>query len=142
MKMDNSKRYQEEDRIIKKYWFIKPDDRLFDNLMVFGFECGSGWFKLIEETFDRIKEYLETNHPEIDSNIFQITQVKEKYGRLIIYVSSSVEEVYDILSRAERASMTICEICGKPGKLVKYNGWYLTRCDKCLELFGDKDKID
>lgn len=94
---------------------------------------GRGWASLIEEVFEEAKKY-----PHI-----KITQVKEKWGLLRIYVDQSVEltdslfendksvkEFWRFLSEMEHKSGKVCEDCGEPG-FQRKGGWIRTLCDKC-----------
>ena len=49
---------------MKDYTFIRPDPYLQNNLMAFGFECGTGWHPLIIELFDKLQEIIDKN-PEL-----------------------------------------------------------------------------
>ena len=111
-----------------KYSIIKPDPNLKDNLMAFGIMTEEGWYPLIFECLDKIQEIVDRDNIDI-----QVTEIKEKYGTLRIYLSGYTDEMYDIVYAAEHKSETICEICGKQGELHKVNGWWMTRCDECLE---------
>jgi len=100
------------------------------NLMPFGFECGDGWFTLIDElctTIDRILEQDETLAKD-----FIVTQVKEKYGTLRFYTSPTPDLIHWVIDFAEGMSAKICERCGNPGK-PNNQGWITTLCAKCRE---------
>ncbi len=117
-----------------KYYFIKPDPKLQNNLMAFGAECGEGWYPLLEKTLDKILEYLETlNFPDD----FQIVQIKEKWGTLTIYTNYSDEFIDRVLHDARRESVNICEFCGMPGTIEQLNGWYKAVCSKCKEEYSN-----
>ncbi len=58
-----------------------------------------------------------------------IIQVKEKFGGLRIYADYYVKEIEDVIVEVGKESLTVCEECGNSGSLVKYNGWYKTRCE-------------
>lgn len=113
--------------------------KLFDpdndrNLVVmFGFECGNGWFDLLKECIGSIKEELETNPwntDEFGCNP-RITQIKEKYGILRFYMDSENDAISAIIRTAEDKSEVTCENCGHEGSLRCDNHWYFTRCDAC-----------
>lgn len=111
-----------------KYYFIKPDPTLKNNLMALGAECGEGWYSIIERALDRLLEYLETlNFPDD----FQILQIKEKWGTLDIYASYYDSIIDRIIEEAGSESARTCEFCGMPGTVEKINGWYKTICSKC-----------
>lgn len=50
------------------------------NLMCFGFECGDGWYKLLDELFHDLNEIENKHHLGLI-----LVQVKEKYGGLRCY---------------------------------------------------------
>ena len=113
---------------MKKYSIINPDPTLKDNLMAFGFECSEGWYPLIYETLDKIQAIVDRDNLDLE-----ITQIKEKFGELRIYTSGYTDEIEDIIQEATKKSLKTCEVCGEPGKLVEIHGWWMTRCEKCLE---------
>ena len=121
---------------MKKRDIIKPDPSLRSNLMAFGYECGKGWYPLIEKTLDKIEAALP---PEMKDD-FQVLQIKEKWGMLTIYTSSETEEIEKILKEATAESCKICEHCGNPANLVVEHGWYVTICPDCLNKMRDERK--
>lgn len=97
----------------------------------FPYECGEGWYDLIEATLDKL--YL------IDKNLL-LMQVKEKFGLLDIYYVTEYEhdslpaqQIYDIVNDARERSGRTCETCGLPGTLVVKNSWYKTLCETHAE---------
>ena len=112
---------------MKNYNIISPDPTLQTNLMAWGFMCGKGWFPLIEKLLDELQAIEDKEQYGL-----QITEVKEKWGRSRVYIKGGTDEIFDLIDRAERESETICELCGKPGKLRRDAGcWIMTRCDDC-----------
>jgi hypothetical protein len=126
---------------------------MFQNLNVdprypfpmFGFECGDGWFDIIwrlAEDLEKIekKELAETPIDRQAKQSLQngypwrlrVHQVKEKFGTLRFYVDSATDEIFERIHQAETESETICELCGKSGRL-RSGGWVRTLCDKCEE---------
>ena len=105
---------------------IRPDPDLQQNLMVFGFECGDGWYELL---YKLISDILATE----PSEDFELFQAKEKYGELRVYTNCSTDEIENLIRVAEDTSITICEMCGAKAKTQKVRGWYHTICDKCLK---------
>ena len=88
---------------------------------------GKGWAPLVNRVFDK----LETIKGSI-----KIVQVKEKWGGLRIYTDYSNKELDKVIYDAEKESLEICEVCGKPGKL-RGKTWYYTSCDEHIKP-GDK----
>ncbi|WP_133017397.1 hypothetical protein [Mycobacteroides abscessus] len=66
---------------------------------------------------------------------FEYAQIKQKWGELRVYVSGATAEARDLISAAEVASRTICEMCGEPGSPCQRRGWYRALCpDHAAEL--------
>lgn len=84
---------------------------------------GKGWASLINRVFDSLEN--------IKGSV-KIVQVKEKYAGLRIYTDYINDELDTVIRRVEQESFTICERCGKPGK-VRGKGWHYTACDQCAE---------
>ena len=110
---------------MKKYTIINPDPTLQSNLMAFGWQCGKGWYPLIEELIDKLQMIENKQHIGLE-----ITEIKEKYGGLRVYTNIGTDEIWDLIDGYERKSFTICEQCGKPGSLRNNHGWFTTLCDK------------
>jgi hypothetical protein len=90
------------------------------------FECGDGWYDLIYDTCNKIKNLVGDD--------FRFVQVKEKFGGLEMYFDGGDDEIYDIISKANEKSFKICEECGTKGKLREDSGhWFVTMCNKCWE---------
>jgi hypothetical protein len=64
----------------------------------------------------------------------EILQIKEKLGGLRFYVGFGQDSLHKAIAEAEKKSYEICEVCGKEGKLRKYNSWLSTRCEEHNEL--------
>ena len=102
--------------------------------MAWGFECGDGWYKILEELCQKVSK-LST---------FKFEQVKEKFGMLTIYFSAS-EGQHDIarkiVDEAEEKSCSVCEGCGGRGKRQSRGGWLSTECNKCMEIRNLYDEV-
>lgn len=129
--------------------FLRFRDTLFpkylrENLVImFGFECGDGWYDLLYQLFENLEEVVKkldlTKEPDFGTTeIFKfcILQVKEKYGGLRVYTNWETEEIADLISNAEKESFNICEVCGSPGKLRTDVGWIKVYCDLHHETIG------
>lgn len=90
---------------------------------------GKGWYDLVRELDVKISEIC----PE-----YEITQIKEKFGRLRYYIDMNQTDiddtqaavVHDLIHEAQDKSGKICAVCGNTGELGNYNGVYATRCEK------------
>jgi hypothetical protein len=94
---------------------------------LFGFECDDGWFEILKECIQKIKD------ESLEKDLFLTAdQVKEKYGTLKIYLNQYTDSLQKIIDEAEEKSGKTCENCGKEGKLRKLNKFWLSvRCDDC-----------
>lgn len=88
-------------------------------LMCWGFECGDGWFILIDVISD-----LMTKH---NSEITAI-QVKEKFGTLRYYHGPVDDYSIAVEQAAEFLSSLICEICSAPARRNYDSGWISFLC--------------
>lgn len=100
--------------------FNKPPNQ---SLMCFGCDCGDGWFELIKEMCERIKDY-----PDVE-----FIQIKEKFGTLRVYTGSVPDEVSDIIDEMCSRSATVCELCGASGKCISHSGWVRCMCEECYK---------
>ena len=103
-----------------------------ESLLPFGLECDDGWYVLLDTLCSRLA-VLEPQPTVI--------QVKEKYGTLRFYISGT-DEAFDLVDKAEAESATICETCGKEGKLCTTTGnaygWFKTLCVEHAKEFDYK----
>lgn len=86
---------------------------------------GRGWLNLVEETLDQIDASLLPEEVEV----LQVSDIKEKYGVLRIYVDNAPDAVEAIIEVAERRSATTCDRCGDYGR-VGGRGWLACRCGR------------
>ncbi len=101
--------------------------KLYAPFELFGVEVGKGWRPLVEPIYNRIQE-LNAQGAEIE-----ISQIKEKFGELCIYVHNAPDEIRDMIDFAVEKSHHVCEHCGKPAEwIISTNDWYFTLCPDCL----------
>jgi hypothetical protein len=97
--------------------------------MVFGFECGDGWFDIIYNLSAKISK--------LDPDC-RAMQVKEKFGGLRFYtggVNIDVsDEVWKVIDEAEEMSYMTCEKCGSLDDVKQTEtGWVYTLCKNCMD---------
>jgi hypothetical protein len=98
--------------------------------MCWGFP-GDGWYDLIFELSKKL-ELMILLLPEEARKEMKASQVKEKFGGLRFYMTYYDKEMAQLISKAERDSLHICEECGKPGQLIQA-GWLYTSCKDCAK---------
>lgn len=91
-------------------------------------EVGVGWFDLVYKASERIENLINSEQDATPS------QIKEKFGGLRFYVDLGKDpflkrEIKEILDKAEKDSLSICEMCGKPGSKVQPSGRIKTLCE-------------
>lgn len=120
----------------------QPHNHFFGNHCI-GDEVGAGWWPILLETFDCIDDAVK----EVPGAIFQIKQIKEKFGGLRIYCRTIVQDeveadhwiesevgaalrrkISEIIDDAGRKADRVCEVCGEPGE-IRNNRWMKTLCD-------------
>jgi len=98
-----------------------------------GFECNSGWDKLILTALDIVDAHLDSMHrTDPDAGHIVLDQIKEKFGTLRIYYtdhSKCPEYISGVFDFAEIMSHNICEKCGKPGSTRHNLSWIQTLCE-------------
>ena len=97
--------------------------KLFSNQHFWGFECGDGWYDILDHLCGALLTYTYG-----DEEIY-VDQVKEKFGRLRFYLSKEDDVMHGMVSMAEHMSGQICETCGERGK-TRDGSWFVTLCDK------------
>ena len=131
--------------------------------VLFGFECGDGWYVILKRLFSWIKWNVEQN----DYPMIVVDQVKEKFGGLRFYyeflpfkdhVWSKYHEKWNneekqrwfdnhcrVISGAteyaESLSYHICERCGSTDDVTTAgDGWIVTRCAQCRKEVKDAEE--
>src|SRR3546814_10010027 len=103
---------------------------LFDDLH-FGRACGDGWRAILRDLTTAIAQIV--GGPDREPGL-RVTQVKEKYGTLRVYVSGlpalHSDAVEAAILAAEIRSGEVCEVCGAEGLLRESSGgWWHAACD-------------
>ena len=89
---------------------------------------GPGWHGILVE--------LHGGLVKLDPG-YTVSQVKEKFGGLRVYLDFSVADsdgaMQDLINAAVTKADVTCEECGQPGSL-REGSWLLTLCDECQKL--------
>lgn len=86
------------------------------------------------------KQYLEDLKKQLkkDKMLYKwrITQLKEKFGRCVLYCNYGSSELYSIINKYESLSWHICIQCGKPATHTS-KGWIAPYCEECVNNSKD-----
>jgi hypothetical protein len=104
--------------------------------MCWGFECGDGWYNIIDQLCYNIQHHIDYNKRrqgvgvELE-DIPQVVavQVKEKFGSLRFYYDGGDDFISGLVAMAESMSTVTCMTCGKPGTMQK-EGWWHVACEE------------
>lgn len=108
---------------------VNRNKSMMETTMYWGFECGDGWFNIIDQLMDNIQHHIDWRNRKGEV-VLQVTvdQVKEKFGTLRFYYTGGDDYVRGLVSMAESMSGVTCESCGNPGKSTG-GGWIKTVCE-------------
>lgn len=131
-----------ESRLAEKFPFMRKKEqpvkgRIDDIYSAFGCECGDGWYDIIYNLCTEIEGLYESENEPMN---IEVVQIKEKFGTLRFYYHPGDyntpdfgDKLYNIIHRWEERSESVCEKCGKPGKLRNNLPWIRTLCDDCYK---------
>lgn len=145
--------------------FVERSKSPRESCMGRGFECGNGWFPIINSLCHNIQEHIDWNNKMVldddtdklglakkkrkktDRKLipqFVALQVKEKFGALRIYYSGGDEYCRGLVDMAASWSWSTCELCGNGGKrLVGHTtGWIGSVCEECSKKIKRPIKFD
>jgi hypothetical protein len=121
-----------DNKLCEKYPKIFADRNrpMTETCMCWGFECGDGWFNIIDQLCSNIQHHIDWKN-RTEEKVAQVVaeQVKEKFGTLRFYVRGGDDYTNGLISMAESMSSVTCEECGNPGK-TGGTGWVSTLCEE------------
>lgn len=120
-----------EESLYKKYpkLFRQKDLPVTETCMCWNFECGDGWYWIIDNLCSCIQDYIDAN----DKSQVEAVQVKEKFGQLRFYINGADDYVHGMISLAETMSYATCEMCGSTTDIMHTSGWVKTICGACYD---------
>jgi hypothetical protein len=130
---------QELDQLLcEKYpkMMVNRDKSMMETCMCWGFECGDGWFTILDQLMSNIQHHIDWNNKNFEKGYKQykqvpqvtLDQVKEKFGTLRFYYQGGDDEISGMVRMAESMSAVTCEQCGNPGT-TGGQGWISTLCE-------------
>ena len=133
-----------DNKLCEKYPLIFADRHKpkTESVMFWGFECGDGWYNIIDAmcaiiqghiNFQNNKRriYLEKNYEDIPDHVPQVVavQVKEKFGSLRFYYDGGDDYINGVVNMAVIMSEKTCMECGSPGTM-RTDGWWHVACEE------------
>ena len=124
---------QDRDKLLcEKYpkMMVDRNGDPMDTCMCWGFECGDGWFNILDQLMHNIQHHIDwmNRKEEVVPQVI-VDQVKEKFGSLRFYYSGGDDVIDGMVRMAESMSGVTCEVCGSPVIDVR-DEWEPTLCDK------------
>ena len=130
---------QELDKLLcEKYpkMLINRNKPMTETCMCWGFECGDGWFQILDSLMGNIQHHIDWNNKNFEKGYTQykqvpqvtLDQVKEKFGTLRFYYTGGDDYISGLVAMAESMSAVTCEQCGNPGT-TGGQGWISTLCE-------------
>jgi len=130
---------QELDELLcEKYpkMMVNRNKHMTETTMCWGFECGDGWFNIINQLMSQIQHHVDWKQDRKErfnqgDGCVQVTldQVKEKLGTLRFYYTGGDDHIRGLVTMAEAMSGVTCEKCGNAGHF-RGKGWYYTSCEE------------
>lgn len=134
-----------DEQLCEKYPKIFRDRNapMTQTAMCWGFECGDGWYNIINALCFQIQSHIDWRNSQrqllLKSNPHNIripdevpqvvaVQVKEKFGTLRFYTDGGNEITDGMIRMAEAMSAVTCETCGAAGE-HRGTTWLYTACD-------------
>jgi hypothetical protein len=127
-----------DEQLCKKYPLIFKNRHgdMKETLMCWGFECGDGWYQILDSLCGNIQHYIDWKNKSVAAGYKDWTpvpqvvavQVKEKFGGLRFYYDGGDEHISGMVRMAESWASHTCEECGAPGK-HRSGSWIRTLCD-------------
>ena len=131
-------------KLCEKYPLIFADRHkpMTESCMYWGFECGDGWYNIIDAmcaviqghiNFQNNKRriYLEKQYKDIPDEVPQVVavQVKEKFGGLRFYYDGGDDYINGVVNMAVFMAEKTCMECGSPGTM-RTDGWWHVACEE------------
>jgi hypothetical protein len=134
---------QELDKLLCERYpkmMVNRNKNMQETCMCWGFECGDGWFNILDQLMGEIQHHIDWNNKNFEKEYAQykqvpqvtLDQVKEKFGTLRFYYQGGDDIIDGMVRMAESMSGVTCEECGNPGK-SRGGGWIHTYCEPCEE---------
>lgn len=125
---------------ISPYKEIAEGKSTHDLVAAFGFDCGDGWFTILDTLAIAIRNHIKTyGYLAEDKVEIKVMQIKEKFGTLCWYYCGGDETIRGMVGLAECWSEVTCERCGNPGSIDYSRTWQRCLCEKCRKIKSRKD---
>lgn len=122
------------DDLVKKY------PKLYSNLRMGMFECGNGWYDLLDSFSKEIMVILKYSQYNNHADYHGFEIIKEKFGSLRVQGwnfrlhEDERKEISIIVNKYEELSKYVCEECGAPSTIGRHGSgfWLSNLCTRCV----------
>lgn len=106
---------------VSRYPTLFPDQEILP--------MGNGWHRLLERLFNDLEPMAARVKADAPEKAPRVLQVKEKFGGLRVYLSKAgTPEMSARIDLAEEEASRTCYVCGEPGQMLEFRGFYNVRC--------------
>lgn len=99
--------------------------------MCWGFSTPDSWEPVIRKLSEKLEKMI-LELPKDQREYCMASQVKEKFGELRFYMTSSTEEMDMAIQEAETECWEICAGCGSRASITT-KGWITRLCRECFK---------
>ena len=96
-----------------------------ESSMFWGIRCGDGWFDLIWGLSEEIEAIANAQGFAIP----EMTEIKQKMGRLVVRTTSDSLVIKEAIIRTQEIADHTCEICAMQGELKLVGNLATVRCE-------------
>jgi hypothetical protein len=96
-----------------------------------------GWYGILSALGERL-----SHQERVTDKPIQILGMKEKYGLLDIDINTADSQAWAMAEFANQISGLLCEICGKPGQIVKAGELLQTRCGEHRQMSPHQANVE
>jgi hypothetical protein len=90
---------------------------------------GTGWTSIVRSLCEALEVIARQRSAE-GLPPLHILQVKEQDGVLACLLTNAPEAALLLVQQAQAQSETVCEACGRPGRLVTIDAWTKVYCPR------------
>ena len=118
------------EELVNKYPWLKEQSLVHS----WADQIPEGWNIAFGELFfEDLDKAIKESYPDGIPDTFHIQDIKEKWGKLRVYLTQETDKIRDVLYIYEYLSSFVCIVCGAPYPFAQmtYDGWVMPLCERC-----------